>query len=106
MVAEAKKSTLPKWLIAEDVNCTRWFIVHTEFPRFIGEIFDDDETGGNIIGLPKGKIEMIDQYPISESAGPKLAKLMREAGEALIKYDETNDRKAEQAKREEEEEEY
>ena len=103
MVMKAKKSTLPKWLIAEEVNCTRWFMVHTEFPRFIGEIFDDEETGGNIIGLPKGEIEFIDNIPIGEKTHIKLARLMREAGEALIEYDEINDMKAEQAKREEEE---
>lgn len=104
MVAKAKKSTLPKWLIAEDVKCTRWFIVHTEFPRFIGEIFDDEETGGNIIGLPKGKIEFIDNVPIGEETHIKLARLMREAGEALSDYDEINDMKAEQARHEEGEE--
>ena len=101
MVAKFKRSKLSKWLIAEDVNCTRWFIVHTQFPRFIGEIFDDEETGGNIIGSPKGKIELIDE-PLFITA--TLANLMREAGDALLKYDKINEIKAEQARSEEEEE--
>jgi len=99
MVAKSEPVKLPKWLIAEDVECSRWFIVHTEFPRFIGEIFDDEETGGNIIGFPKGKIVMIDNVPIDESAGPKIARLMREAGDALQKYDAINEAKAEESRR-------
>ena len=74
----------PKWLIAEDVDCTRWFMIHTEYPRFIAEIFDDEETGGNIIGFPKGEVDFIDNPP---TIAPELASLMREAGDALVKYD-------------------
>ena len=91
MVAKSKKTNIPKWLIAEDVECSRWFIVHTQFPRFVAEIFDDEETGGNIIGFPKGEVVMIDQYPVDESAASSLAKLMREAGEALTRYDQNNE---------------
>ena len=92
MVSPLKKTELPKWLIAEDVSCARWFIVHTEFPRFIGEIFDDEE-GGNVIGLPKGEVILIDQYPADESAAVELARLMREAGEALNLYGVVNEQR-------------
>jgi hypothetical protein len=101
VVAKAKKSKLPKWLIAEDVQCTRWFIVHTEFPRFVGEIFDNEEVGGNIIGFPKGEVVMIDSYPIDRRTAPAIAKLMREAGDALLKYDAINDQKAKEAEEDE-----
>lgn len=99
MVTKTKKSTLPKWLIAEDVECTREFMVHTEFPRFIGEIFDDEETGGSIIGFPKGDIEFIDNVNIDDKSPAKLAKLMREAGDALAMYDDINEQKADEARR-------
>lgn len=99
MICKAKPNRLPKWLIAEDVNCTRWFIVHTQFPRFIAEIFDDEETGGSIIGFPKGEVKLIDK-PVPDAQ--KLARLMRQAGEALNDYDEISEIKAEQAKKEEE----
>lgn len=94
MVSKFKETGLPKFLIAEDVACEKWFIVHTEFPRFIGEIFDNDD-GTQTIGFPKGEIVMIDNYPADENAGSKLAKLMRQAGDALVEYDRNNEEKAE-----------
>ena len=86
---------LPEWLIAEDVNCQRQFIVHTEAPRFIGEIFDDDEGIGNIIGFPKGEMVWIDDPPLDAAY---LARLMREADDALNDYDERNELEYEKAK--------
>jgi hypothetical protein len=101
MVSKPKNTHLPKWLIAEDVACEKWFIIHTEFPRFIGEIIENDD-GSQTIGFPKGEIEMIDNYPADEKAAQKLAPLMRQAGEALTEYDEISEIKAEQARLEEE----
>ena len=88
-------TNLPKWLIAEDVSCLRQFIIHTESPRFVGEIFDDDEGIGNIIGFPKGEIIWIDDPPMDASA---LAKIMRQAGDALMEYDDRNEAEYEKAK--------
>lgn len=95
MVSKFKETGLPKWLIAEDVACEKWFIVHTEFTRFIGEIFDNAD-GTQTIGFPKGKIVMIDNYPVDENADKKLAKLMRQAGDALIEYDRNNEEKTQE----------
>ena len=88
-------SDLPKWLIGEDISCQHQFMVHTQTPRFIAEIFDDDEGLGNIIGFPKGEVIWIDEPPLD---GEILARLMREAGEALNAYDERNEIEYEKAK--------
>jgi hypothetical protein len=73
---------LPRWLVGENVNGKRQFIIHTQEPRFVGEIFDNDAGGSDITD-----IQFIDQPVIDEQTAGKMAKLMREAGDALIKYD-------------------
>lgn len=90
-----KQTNIPKWLIAEDVRCERWFIMHTEWPRFVGEIFEDEETGVETIGFPEGEIEFVDQVNFGQKTAQKMARLMREAGEALELYDAINEEKAE-----------
>jgi len=94
---------LPKWIIGENVDCNRDFIMHTEYPRFIAEIFDSDDGTYNIIGAPKGEVIFIDEPEPDVTA---IAKLMREAGDALAMYDEVNETKAEIAKIEEEQDEW
>lgn len=49
--------------------------MHTEYPRFIGEIFDDGSIEG-VVWIDKHEVSALDW-----------ARLMREAGEALDKYD-------------------
>ena len=84
MVRFNKSMNLPRWLFGENMNGKRQFIFHTHEPRFIGEIFDND-SGGNDIE----NVQFIDDQPeIFDGIEKELAKLMREAGEALAKYDE------------------
>lgn len=49
----------PEWLIADDSNAQRWYIVHTTEPAFIAEIFDNDDdegiVGGFSVGLSNGQ---------------------------------------------------
>lgn len=76
--------TIDKWLIGESVDGVRQYIVHTQPPRFIGLIEDDDGT--SVIN----QLEWIDEPvlggdPSSDAAA--VAQLMREAGEALAEYD-------------------
>lgn len=90
---------LPEWLIAEDHACTRWFIMHTCSPRFIAEIFDDEETGGNIFGSPAGEIIWLDEPPLNPQ---RAARLMRRAGDALARYDDLNEIEAERSRQDDE----
>ena len=68
-----------KWLIAENLDGSRQYIVHTQTPRFIGEILDN-ELGGNDVS----DFEWLDEPPLNAQI---LARLMREAGEAIAEYD-------------------
>lgn len=36
---------IPEWLICEDVDGDRTFLFHTVEPRFVCEVFDENETG-------------------------------------------------------------
>lgn len=36
---------MPEWLICEDVDGDRTFVFHTSEPRFVCEVFDENETG-------------------------------------------------------------
>ena len=74
---------LPRWLFAEDVKGKRQFILHTHEPRFIGEIFDNDDGGSDI-----ENVQFFESPEIVAETASKMARLMREAGEALLKYDE------------------
>ncbi len=73
-------SQTPDWLFAENMDRTRTFIVYCRPPRFIGEILDTDEGDSEIVHL-----EWLDEPPLDAAL---LAKLMRQAGEALVQYDE------------------
>lgn len=64
-----------RWLISESIDGSREYIVHTQWPRFIGLVEDDD--GGVVIN----KIQWLDEPHHGEAA-----RLMREAGEAWAEY--------------------
>ncbi len=63
-----KKHDHPEWIIDDTSGITdaRMFIVHTTFPRFVGEALPDDEhdPSGTTFSLPNGetlcKIDWID----------------------------------------------
>ncbi|MGD0077028.1 MAG: hypothetical protein ABSB91_00220 [Sedimentisphaerales bacterium] len=100
---------LPEWLIAEEVKCERWFMVHTSQPQFIAEILEDDE-GTQRIGFPDGHTMMLEpmsqeaQFAWTKRDPMKYARLMTAAGKALTKYDRINDLKARQGEEEENDE--
>lgn len=52
--------TLPRWLIDDTVGLSdaRIFIVHTQVPRFIGELLPEDEAGidGITLAAPFGQV--------------------------------------------------
>lgn len=39
---EQNKIEFPEWLIADDLDRKRWFVLHTKEPRFIAEIADGE----------------------------------------------------------------
>lgn len=68
-----------KWIVGENVSMNREYVVHTEYPRFIAEIIHHSEK--NFSDLRE--VTFIDELrPIA----PDIAKLMREAGEAIADY--------------------
>lgn len=66
---DTHRPELPRWLIDEtaDLSQARVFVVHTQTPRFFGELFPADETplAGSIIAAPHGEsvaaIQWIDE---------------------------------------------
>lgn len=68
-----------RWLIAENIDGSRQYIIHTQKPRFIGEIMDN-EIGGNDVT----DFIWLDEPPKDVQF---LALLMREAGDAIAEYD-------------------
>lgn len=72
-------SQFDEWLIAENIDGSRQYIIHTLPPRFIGEILDND-SGGNDVD----NFQFIDDPPADAEY---LAQLMREAGDAINDYD-------------------
>ena len=70
---------LPIWIFGEDHTGDRQFLIHTGHPRFIAEVFD-------ILGGDQ-EIKVILWLDQPEPDVQTLARLMREAGEALAEYD-------------------
>ena len=77
-----------RWLVAENIDGSRQYIIHTDRPRFIAEIFDNDNGGNDI-----GEFEFIDDpfefYSslTKDDMAAACAKLARQAGDALNQYD-------------------
>lgn len=69
---------IDEWLVAEGTDSGRWYVVHTQRPRFVLEICDTEDGG-----YESGETMMIDAC---EDAG-LLARLAREAGEIFAAYD-------------------
>lgn len=74
--------TLPRWIFGEDATGERQFIIHMQSPRFIGEIFNDPDAPAEAQDIRI--VEWIDAPGVDALF---LARLMREAGDALIEYD-------------------
>ncbi len=72
-------SKFDEWLIAENIDGSRQYIIHTLTPRFIGEILDT-ANGGNEVK----ELEWIDPPPQDVS---EAARLMRQTGDAIAEYD-------------------
>jgi hypothetical protein len=70
---------LDEWLLAENLDGSRQYVVHTQYPRFVGEIIDTDVGGSNVLDF-----EWLDEPPLDATI---MARLMREAGEAIAEYD-------------------
>jgi len=68
-----------RWLIAENIEGSRQYIIHTHRPRFIGEILDNAEGGNDVTDFI-----WLDEPPLDVSF---MARLMREAGDAINEYD-------------------
>lgn len=66
------------WLVAEGTDSGRWYVVHTQRPRFIVEMCDIDGDG-----YESGETVMIDGC-LDASL---LAALARQAGEVFARYD-------------------
>lgn len=83
-----KKGNLPKFLFAEDLKGSRYFVIHCHKPRCVIEFTEDEE------GFENGQvIEEIDKFT-PENFGCSdddytiaVARLMRQSGEFLSKYD-------------------
>ena len=65
------------WLIAEGLDSGRWYVIHTQNPRFILEMTD---TG---FGYESGDFILIDECFDADV----MARFAREAGEAMSRYD-------------------
>ena len=71
-------SFIDKWLVAEGTNSSRRYVVHTQFPRFILEMCDNEDGG-----YESSHIEIYDEC-LDASL---LARLGRQAGEVFRDYD-------------------
>lgn len=67
-----------KWIIGDGTETGREYLIHTEYPRFIG-IIDLFSTDHNNLK----DITFLDELRPDAS---KIATLMREAGEAIAQY--------------------
>ena len=69
---------IDEWLVAEGTQSGRWFVVHTQRPRFIMEFCDTDDDG-----YESGHTEFYDEC----LDAALLAKLARQAGDVFVDYD-------------------
>jgi hypothetical protein len=69
-----------EWLIAENLDGTRQYVVHASPPRFIGEFL---HTYGGNGGYEIREIDWINPLPDAAT----VARLMREAIDAIWRYD-------------------
>jgi hypothetical protein len=76
---------LEKFILGEGLGDTpRQYIIHTESPRFIGELFEDDAGSSYHLG------ETMWLDPVTDAQ--IVARIMREMGEFLQAYDTHTDR--------------
>jgi hypothetical protein len=74
-----KKKEFDRWIFGEGLDGKRQYVFHSQYPRFVAEIFDAAD-GGNFIG----DFDFIDSSPLDATI---LAALARDAGDALFEYD-------------------
>lgn len=67
-----------EWLVAKGTESGRWYVVHTQYPKFLMEICDCDDGG-----YESGHTDLYDEC-LDVSL---LARLAREAGEVFARYD-------------------
>lgn len=70
-------SFIDEWLVAEGTDSGRWYVVHTQYPRFLMEISDSQDGG-----YDSGQVNLYDVCLDSSF----LARLARQAGEVFARY--------------------
>ena len=80
-----------RWIIGESATAERTYVIHTQEPRFIGEVFDEDDADGILSscsfamtnGQSLANLIFIDDIPGND----ELTVLLSEASELLAIYD-------------------
>ena len=77
-----------RWLIAENIDGSRQYIIHTQKPRFVGEILDNELNGNDVTEFDwfDDPFEFYSGKSADDMAAA-IAKLMRQAGDAIAEYD-------------------
>lgn len=73
MRTSTKFDKYPKFIIGKNLDASRWFIIHTQYPKFIGEFIDNSMQP-----------DFLDD--ISGLSAEECARIMREAGDAFAEY--------------------
>ena len=73
------KPNNPKFLFCENLDGSRYFVFHTEKPKFLVEFIETGEGYEQSEG-----VTFFDKPPENAS---QIARLMREAGDFLVEYD-------------------
>lgn len=87
-----------EWIIGEGLESPgRWYVIHTQEPRFLVEIIDEDDPRfldfGWTWALSNGQIAANPQFWDTPPQGKALDKLILSLGEILDDYDERLDRR-------------
>lgn len=101
MVAPMEFERTPEWLLGEDVDGGRQFVIHTATPAFIAEIFEDDDPAGILDQIsfhcPSGQsLARFYWYDDAVTDEKEFIALCSRAAEFIAEYDrivdeETND---------------
>jgi hypothetical protein len=74
-IATEFERTFPKWLIGDSAD-DRIFVIHLHWPRFVGEVLEDNS--------PATRIEPTFIDGPGGLTAPELARLMRQAGDFYL----------------------
>ena len=94
---------VPKFLIAEDPQCTTWYVVHTQRPKFVAEFhrYRIDFTSIDVFDREDGAVEFFGDDvcwlddPFGGEQPPdasEMAKLARQAGDAIAEFDRNSEK--------------